>query len=163
MFAIITYMEYYKHRIEQLKKQSVCTILYPEQFASLYVYAVEPAFTDTLSVILEKSGRKDHIKEKLSQRLKYLEEKKHKALLRSAWFENLKNYTKICFIKIKDSDLNIRISVKFINFESKQYVILISAFTETKGGKSKTDSYSSHIKSITPILEQIENDFKGMI
>jgi len=136
-------------------KYSLGVIEYPTKFNSNYINSVEPCFTETLSEIIEKSGRKDNIKGLFKQRLRYLEEKKHLAVLKTDWFENPKNHKGICFIRIIDGDLNIRISFKMLSFKGKPYAILIAAFTETKKSNSKTANHKCHVDSIKDILENI--------
>jgi hypothetical protein len=131
-------------------------VIYPAEFNSDYIRSIEPCFTEAFSEIIEKSGRKEHIKAMFKQRMEFLETRKYEVFQRREWFENPKKYKGICFIRIKDNNKNIRISFKMLTFKGKQYAILISAFTETKDATSKTESHKSHIKSIKDILENIE-------
>ncbi len=137
-------------------KQNICAVVYPTKFNSDYIFAIEPVFSEALSAIIERSGRKEPIKAMLKQRLKFLEERKHEVFQKRDWFENPKSYKGICFIKIKDENLNIRISFKMLTYKEKQYAILISAFTETKKSNSKTDSHGSHVASIQNIINNLE-------
>ena len=133
--------------------------MYPKEFNSDYIYAIEPNFTDSLSDIIERSGRKNHIIKMLEQRLSFLEERKHSVFERE-WFEKPKKYKGIYFIHIKDENLNIRISFIFYTYEKKQYAVLLSVFTETKKSTAKTDSYGSHVPTIIPIINNMEEVFK---
>lgn len=137
-------------------KYNIGVVVYPTEFSSNYIYIVEPIFNEALSEILERSGRKEPIKAMFKQRLRFLEERKHEVFQKRDWFENPKKHKGICFMKIKDNNLNIRISFKMITYKSKQYAILISAFTETKKSTAKTDSHASHITSIQDIIVRLE-------
>lgn len=137
-------------------KHRVGTVIYPSEFNSDYIRSIEPSFSDALSDIIEKSGRIAHIKAMFKQRMEFLETRRNDVFQKRDWFENPKKYKGICFIKIKDNNLNIRISFKMLTFKDKQYAILISAFTETKKSTSKTDSHKSHIDSIKYLIDNIE-------
>lgn len=137
-------------------KHCVAAVIYPTEFNSEYIRSIEPCFTVALSEIIEKSGRKANIKAMFKQRMDFLEEGRNEVFQKRDWFENPKKYKGICFIKIKDNNLNIRISFKMLTFKGKPYAVLISAFTETKKSTSKTNSHKSHVESIKHIVDNME-------
>lgn len=142
-------------------KGNIQKIVYPKEFNGDYIFAVEPYFTDALKDIIDKSGRKENIWGMLNQRLRYLEDNKTLVFARSQWFENPVKIKNIYFMKIKTTDLNIRISFIFHTYNNKEYAVLISAFTETKKSNAKTNNHSSHVATIGPIIDNIEEMFKN--
>lgn len=102
---------------DYLSINKINAVLYPLKFNSDYICAYDPYFTEKLMSIITTSGREEHIKAKFKQRLKYLESNEEKVFLKRDWFENPVKYgsKRVYFIKIKDANLNIRISFMLFN------------------------------------------------
>lgn len=140
-------------------KHNISKIIYPLEYNPDYIVCVHPLFLDSFEKILEGSGRKYHVVKLFEQRLKFLEDKKQKAILRRDWIEKLGHHKDWHSIRIKDKDLNIRILFIFYTYKNRQYAVLFSAFLEKKSKQAKTDSYASEIKLVKPILDRIKEVF----
>lgn len=120
--------------------RSIEKVLYPRAFNSKYI-RVHSLFEEELKAILEKSGHKPEFWPKYRQRLRHLDERKTKCILKQDWFEKLKHEDELYSIKIKD-EKNIRILFAFIAYKNIEYAILLYPFEE-KEKKKKKSSYEA--------------------
>ena len=120
-------------------------VLYPEEFRSSYIKE-HPKYENDLRELIERSGFRDKFRGLYRQRLKYLEERRKRCVLRENWFELLKHIDgELCVIKFK-TQKNIRILFCFIEYPEMECAVLLYPFKEKKSGKSKgKDSYSNAI------------------
>ena len=132
-------------------------VLYPLKFNSKYI-VTHPDYESGLKDILERSGRESDFRNKYKNRLRFLEERKKNCVLRSKWFENLKQADQISAMIFDKSEKNIRILFSFIEYEERQYAILLYAFEEKdRMSKSKT-SYNTGIPIAEKRLKEVMED-----
>lgn len=137
-------------------KNKVMKLEYPERCLSTTIVAVETMFTDSFKEILERSGQKRAVAIQFRQRLDYLAEKKTNCIQNPAWFESCKGYKNIYAIKIKGTNLNIRIPFIFCTHRNQSYAVLLIAFQEKKAATAKTESYKKYIGLVQPIIDNFE-------
>lgn len=114
-------------------KCRVHELLYPEKFNDGKIMAVQEVSSE-LYYILEKSGQKDLYIRSLRQRYKFLVNRMHECIIKSDWFESLKNEKDLYVLKVKGI-INLRIVFCFVQNENRTMIIFLYAFQE----KSKSD------------------------
>jgi len=109
--------------------------------------------------MLERSGHKDDFRGKYRQRLQFLDNHQEKCILKSDWFEELKQADGLYTMKFNKSQKNIRILFTFIKYKGFKYALLLSAFEEKDNKNMSHYSYSAHIPLARKrIKEVIEDD-----
>lgn len=117
----------------------ICYIKYPEVLNKGDVKEYFEVRAE-LENLLEKSGYKSEFSRKYRQRLMFLCERGKNCILKSDWFEQLKDAPDLYSMKIKGTK-NIRILFTFIDDEKKYIAILLCAFEE-----KSTKDYSKQIE-----------------
>jgi len=131
-------------------------ILYPEAFNANYIRA-HLNFEIDLTSMLDRSGQKADFWGKYKQRLRFLDERKEKCVLKHDWFEELRQADGLYSMKFDKSQKNIRILFAFIEYNNVKYALLLSAFEE-KDSKNKSQySYSTGITIAQKRLEEVFN------
>lgn len=113
---------------------------------------------DELKRILNGTGCRDVIAEKLRNRLKFLEERPKTLFQKRDWFEKPKNGFPAVIRITKPK--NIRICFKFYCFRGKTYCVLMWPFVEQKKGTANSDSYSAHKRKALSIENSLEERFE---
>lgn len=129
-------------------------ILYPEVFNAKYI-RTHFDFEVDLANMLERSGQKADFLGKYRQRLRFLDDRKEKCVLKSDWFEELKQADGLYSMIFDKSQKNIRIIFTFIHYKKVKYALLLCAFQE-KDHKNKSQySYSTKIPIARKRLEEV--------
>lgn len=145
-------------------RHNITKIIYPKEFHSSFIVCIHHLFFETFAKILEESGRKNHVAKMFDQRLQYLDTHRHMAsCLRPKWIEKLGKHKGIYSLRIKDTDLNIRIPFIFYTYQSKPYAVILSAFLEKNKSQAKSYSYDREMELIKPVIDGIEEVFKNGI
>ncbi|MDD3894779.1 MAG: hypothetical protein PHU36_07155 [Syntrophomonadaceae bacterium] len=133
-------------------------IVYPEVFKAKYIMT-HWDFENDLKDVLERSGQKNDFIGKYKQRLRFLDDRRDKCILKHDWFEELKQADGLYSIKFNNTQKNIRIIFTFIEYNEHKYALLLSAFAEKDKKKMSQYSYRKHIPLAQRRLrEVIEND-----
>lgn len=129
-------------------------ILYPEAFNSKYI-RTHFDFESDLTNMLERSGLKADFLGKYKQRLRFLDERKEKSILKQDWFEELKQADELYVMRFDKSQKNIRILFSFIEYNKVKYALLLCAFEEKDNKKKSQNSYSTGIPIARKRLEEV--------
>ncbi len=133
-------------------------ILYPEAFNAKYIRTYFN-FEIDLTNLLDRSGKKVDFWGKYRQRLRFLDERKEKCVLKSDWFEELKQTDGLYSMKFNKSQKNIRIFFAFIEYNSVKYALLLCAFEEKDNTNKSQNSYSAGIPVAQKRLKEVlDND-----
>lgn len=133
-------------------------ILYPEVFNAKYI-RTHFDFEVDLTDILERSGLKADFWGKYKQRLRFLDERKEKCVLKSDWFEELRQAEGLYSMIFDKSQKNIRILFAFIEYNKVKSALLLCAFEEKDNKKKSQYSYSMRIPIARKRLEEVlDND-----
>jgi len=107
---------------------------------------------------LERSGFKDDFRGKYKQRLKFLDERQEKCILKKDWFEELKQTNGLYAMKFNKSQKNIRILFTFIKYKEIRYVLLLNAFEEKDHKNMSQNSHGKHIPLAQKRLKEVINN-----
>lgn len=129
-------------------------IFYPEAFNSNYI-CTHFDFESDLTNLLERSGLKADFWGKYKQRLRFLDERKEKCVLKSDWFEELKQADGLYSMIFDKSQKNIRILFTFIRYNKVKYALLLCAFEEKDHKNKSKYSYSTRIPIARKRLEEV--------
>jgi len=113
-------------------------ILYPEEYATIFIYAY-PTFNGELEMLIAKSGYMKEFKTKYYKSLRFLEQLKKNCIMQPKLFELLVNLESIYSLKLK-GEKNIRILFDFQAVDGKEIAILYHCFQE-----KRTKDYSEEI------------------
>ena len=129
-------------------------IFYPEVFNAKYI-RTHFDFEIDLTNMLERSGQKADFLGKYKQRLRFLDDRKEKCVLKSDWFEELKQADGLYSMIFDKSQKNIRMLFTFIEYKKVNYALLLCAFQE-KDHKNKSQyCYSTKIPIARKRLEEV--------
>ncbi|OLN33080.1 hypothetical protein [Desulfosporosinus metallidurans] len=129
-------------------------ILYPEVFNSKYI-RTHFEFEVDLTNMLERSGQKADFWGKYKQRLRFLDERKEKCVLKSDWFEELRQAEGLYSMIFDKSQKNIRILFAFIEYNKVKYALLLCAFEEKDNKKKSQYCYSTRIPIAQKRLKEV--------
>ncbi len=129
-------------------------ILYPEAFKAKYI-KTHWDFEDDLQDILERSGQKADFWGKYRQRLQFLDDRQNACILRSDWFEKLKQADGLYSMKFNKSQKNIRILFTFIEYNKLKCALLLYAFEEKDDKNMSRYSYSTRIPMAQKRLKEV--------
>jgi len=133
-------------------------ILDPEDFNAKYI-RTHFDFEADLTSMLERSGQKADFWGKYKLRLRFLDERKEKCVLKSDWFEELRQAEGLYSMKFDKSQKNIRILFAFIACNKVKYALLLCAFEEKDNKKKSLYSYSKRIPIAQKRLKEVlDND-----
>jgi hypothetical protein len=133
-------------------------ILYPEVFNAKYI-RTHLDFEADLTNMLERSGQKADFLGKYKQRLRILDERKEKCVLKSDWFEELRQAEGLYSMKFDKSQKNIRILFAFIEYHKVKYALLLCVFQEKDKKRRSQYSYKTRIPIAQKRLKEvIDND-----
>lgn len=132
-------------------------ILYPEVFNAKYI-RTHFDFEVDLTNMLERSGQRADFWGKYKQRLRFLDERKEKCVLKSDWFEELRQAKGLYSMIFDKSQKNIRILFAFIEYNKVKYALLLCAFEEKDNKKKSQYSYSTRIPIARKRLEEVLNN-----
>jgi hypothetical protein len=132
-------------------------ILYPEEFKAKYI-RTHWDFENDLQNVLERSGFKDDFRGKYKQRLKFLDERQEKCILKNDWFEELKQTNGLYAMKFNKSQKNIRILFTFIKYKGIRYALLLNVFEEKDNKNMSQNSYGKHISLAQKRLKEVINN-----
>ncbi|MBN2285845.1 MAG: hypothetical protein JXQ26_03220 [Tissierellales bacterium] len=124
-------------------------ILYPFELNNANIksyYKLDEELRD----IIEESGSRETFIRLYRQRLKFLGDRKYRAIDKRDWFESLKNEKDLYAIKIKNK-LNIRIVYTMMKIKDIDFIILLSVFKE----KDKKD-YEKAIRTARKRMGEIK-------
>ncbi|WP_077612196.1 type II toxin-antitoxin system RelE/ParE family toxin [Clostridium sp. Marseille-P2415] len=114
-------------------------ILYPEEYATVYVFTY-PTFNKELRDLIENSGYIKEFKTKYHKSLRFLEQLKKSCIMQPKLFEQLVNTDGIYSI-ILHGQKNIRILFSFYESDKKEIAVLYNCFEE-----KRTKDYESEIR-----------------
>lgn len=129
-------------------------IFYPEAFHAKSI-RTHLNFESDLTNMLERSGQKADFWGKYKQRLRFLDDRKEKCILKSDWFEELKQADGLYSMIFDKSQKNIRILFTFIEYNKVKYALLLCAFQEKDNKKKSQYSYSTKIPIARKRLEEV--------
>lgn len=119
-------------------------VVYPETFEGKHVRE-HWEFENDLKSILERSGHKADFWGKYQQRLQFLDNRQKECIIKSDWFEKLKQADGLYSMLFNKSQKNIRILFTFIECNKLKCALLLYAFEEKDNKNMSKYSYSTRI------------------
>jgi len=132
-------------------------VLYPEVFKAKRI-RTHWNFENDLQDILEKSGHKADFWGKYKQRLQFLDDRQKECVLKSDWFEKLKQADGLYSMIFNRTQKNIRILFTFIEYNKLKYALLLYAFEEKDNKNMSQYSYSTRIPLAQKRLKEVIGD-----
>ncbi|MDD3898412.1 MAG: hypothetical protein PHE82_05640 [Syntrophomonadaceae bacterium] len=132
-------------------------VLYPEVFKAKRI-RTHWNFENDLQDILERSGHKADFWGKYKQRLQFLDDRQKECVLKSDWFEELKQADGLYSMKFNRSQKNIRILFAFIKYNKLKCALLLYAFEEKDNKNMSRYSYSTRIPLAQERLKEVMED-----
>ncbi len=132
-------------------------VFYPEAFNSKHI-RTHRDFEDDLKAILERSGNKAEFCGRYKQRLRFLDERYERCVLKRDWFEKLRHADGLFSMKFNKVQKNIRIIFTFVEYKGVKYALLLYVFEE-KDNKNKSQySYNTAIPIAQNRLKEVLKD-----